>query len=162
MAFFTVTFVIAMVVEVATGDGAQAEARETTGAAQATAQTAASPREAPMRSGPGILRVLPDTIKWNTDPWWAFRVLWTDRSQTGSGGAARYSKAIDDGAAHRIDFHTLVCVLEIDPGFKYWATDYRVRVLEGPLAGTEGWLDYDSLNGDGQSVDRRATSCDRP
>lgn len=96
--------------------------------------------------------VKPVPYRWTTGGTWHYRLLWVDRDRMHAsykgkvGGPENYMNALETGAAHRLDFGTPVCILEVIPGFKWWAREYRVLVLGGKLKGTEGWVDFDTLN----------------
>lgn len=117
---------------------------------------------------PGAVTIKNEPYRWNTGETWNYRILWTDRERMGAsyngkvGGAQNYANAIQTGAAHRLDFGVQVCVLEVVPGFKWWATEYRVLVLKGPLKGTEGWVDFDAINaGANPGVQSPGVGCDQ-
>ncbi len=121
-------------------------------AADRASNEATPSAELPDRMIPGgavAIKAVP--YRWNTGQVWNYRILWTDAERMKAsfngkvGGAENYANAIETGAAHRLDFGVQVCILEVIPGFKWWATDYRIRLLNRPLEGVEGWVDFDSM-----------------
>ena len=117
-----------------------------------TPRSSDSSEQAKVSLLPGAVAIKSEPYRWNTGQVWNYRLLWTNRDRIHAsynrqvGGADNYANAMQTGAAHRLDFGVQVCILEIIHGFKWWATEYRVRVLDGPLDGVEGWVDFDAIN----------------
>lgn len=105
----------------------------------------------PETSDPRRVLIKSVPYRWNVGGYWNYRVLWTDSDRMDRAtGPEDYAHAIDAGAAHRIEFGTPVEILEIDnEGPFWWGTNFRVKVLDGPLRGIEGWVDHDAINGEG-------------
>lgn len=148
-------------------EAASAEAADTSEAVETsesveTSEAAETPRVEgiPVKSVP---------YRWTTGGTWQYRLLWVDRDRMHAsfegkvGGPENYMNALETGAAHRLEFGTPLCIVEVIPGFKWWATEYRVLVLGGQLKGTEGWVDFETLNAGANPGIRTPTpGCEAP
>ncbi|MBN2241146.1 MAG: hypothetical protein JW793_00545, partial [Acidobacteria bacterium] len=87
-----------------------------------------------------------ESYRWTTGPTWNYRLLLANLEVNDqSRDYTDYIKAEEKGLVKRLSFGLKIRILKVKPGFKYWATMYEIEVLEGPLVGQTGWVDYESL-----------------
>jgi hypothetical protein len=106
------------------------------------------------------VKIQSEPYRWGGTSDWHYRILWTDypRMQR-SIGPEQIIQAMNAGMARRLDFGTNVCVLAVVPAIDSRGTSYRVRVLDGPQSGLEGWVDFASINGNRQPGIKSTTGC---
>jgi len=77
---------------------------------------------------------------------WNFHWLFTDRDRMDNCvKTEEYLQAEEDSVAYRLQFGTRMIITKVEPGFKWWATDFKVEVLDGQHAGKIGWIDFNAL-----------------